>query len=95
MTPAVKTEEKPDSLPSVDISVNTSSAVKLKNPNEHLFNTKVLEHKNRIDYQNVKQDNVSRQPVLFEKISEIHLTRSKYVITSLLKFQNTMLDLNS
>ena len=59
MTLGVKTEEKPDSLPSVDISVNASSAVKLRNPNEHLFNTEVHEHQNRIDYKSVKQDNIS------------------------------------
>ena len=64
------------------MSVKTS----LKNPNEHLFNSKTHDHENRIAYKNLKQDNISRQPVLFERVSELHLTRSKYVITSLLKF---------
>ena len=87
MTVAGKTEEKPDSLPSVDISMNTSPAIKLKNPNEHVFNTKNDKNQNRIDYNNLKQDNISHQPVLFEKLSQMHLTRSKYVITSFLKFE--------
>ena len=67
--------------------MNTSPSDKLKNPNEHLFNTKEYELQNRIDYKNIKANNVSQQPVLFEKVSEIHLTRSKYVITSFVSFQ--------
>ena len=67
--------------------MNTSLSDKLKNPNEHLFNTKEHEHQNRIDYKNIKPNNVSRQPVLFEKVSEIHLTQRKYVITSFVSFQ--------
>ena len=68
--------------------MNTSPAVKLKSPNEHIFNTQINDrNQNRIDYKNLKQDNVSRQLVLFEKVSQIHLTRSKYVITSFLKFE--------
>ena len=36
MTLAGKTEEKPDSLPSVDISMNTSPALKLMNGPENV-----------------------------------------------------------
>ena len=68
--------------------MNTSPVVKLKNPNEHIFYTQITDrNQNRIDFKNLKQDNVSRQPVLFEKVSQIHLTQSKYVITSFLKFE--------
>ena len=58
----------------------------LKNPNAHIFVTKNHPLENQIDYKNLKQHNSSRQPVLFEHVSEIHLTRSKYMITSFLRF---------
>ena len=73
------------SLPRVDLSVKTSKP-KVKNPNAHIFVTKNHPHENRIDYKNLKQDISSRQPVLFEHLTEIHLTRSKYIITSFLRF---------
>ena len=73
------------SLPRVDLSVKTSKPT-LKNPNAHIFVTKNHPLENQIDYKNLKQDNSSRQPVLFEHVSEIHLTRSKYIITSFLRF---------
>ena len=38
------------------------------------------------DYQKIKFGNDSQQPVLFEHLTEIHLNRSKYVITSYLNF---------
>ena len=82
---AQKSQSKSGSLPRVDISVKTS-VPKLKNPNSHIFVTKKHKHENRIDYKNLKQDNASQQPVLFEHVTEIHLTRSKYIITSFLKF---------
>ena len=71
---------KSDILPVVDISVKT-----LKNPNEHIFATR-NHHEKRFDYQKIKFGNDSQQPVLFEHMTEIHLTRSKYVITSYLNF---------
>ena len=67
-------------LPVVDISVKT-----LKNPNEHIFATR-NHYEKRFDYQKIKFGNDSQQPVLFEHMTEIHLTRSKYVITSYLNF---------
>ena len=68
----------------MDISLETpdNSQLMLKNPNEHIFQTK--QNGKEIDSWKIKPDNFSREPVLFEKISMIHLTRSQYVITSLL-----------
>ena len=71
---------KSDSLPQVDISVKT-----LKNPNEHIFATK-KHNENKFDYHKIQVDNKDRQPVLFEHMTQIHLTRSKYIITSYLNF---------
>ena len=68
----------------MDISVKTGP--RLENPNSHIFATKKHQSESKIDYTNLKQDNSSRQPVLFEHMTEIHLTRSKYVITSFVKF---------
>ena len=59
---------------------------KLQNPNSHIFATKEHQSERKIDYKNLKQGNSSRQQVLFEHMSEIHLTRSKYIITSFIKF---------
>ena len=59
---------------------------KLQNPNSHIFATKEHQSERKIDYKNLKQGNNSRQQVLFEHMSEIHLTRSKYIITSFIKF---------
>ena len=81
----MKTGRKSDSLPQVDISVETGP--KLQNPNSHIFATKKHQYKSKVDYKNFRYDNHSRQQVLFEHMSEIHLTRSKYVITSFVKFQ--------
>ena len=69
----------------MDISLETpdNSQLMLKNPNEHIFQTK--QNGKEIDSWKIKPDNFSREPVLFEKISTIHLTRSQYVITSLLR----------
>ena len=82
---AQKSQSKSGSLSRVDISVKTL-VPKLKKPNSHIFVTKNHKHENHIDNKNLKQDNESRQPVLFEYMTEIHLTRSKYIITSFLKF---------
>ena len=71
---------KLDIPPVVDISVKT-----LKNPNEHIFATK-NHHEKRFDYQKIKFGNNTQQPIPFELMTEIHLTRSKYVITSYLNF---------
>ena len=71
---------KSESLPQLDISVKT-----LKNPNEHIFATK-KHNKNKFDYHKIQVDNKDRQPVLFEHMTQIHLTRSKYIITSYLNF---------
>ena len=71
---------KSDSLPQVDISVKT-----LKNPNEHIFTTK-KHNENKFDYHKIQGDNKDRQLVLFEHMTQIHLTQSKYIITSYLNF---------
>ena len=71
---------KSDSLPQMDILVKT-----LKNPNEHIFATK-KHHENKFDYHKIHVDNKDRQLVLFEHVTQIHLTRSKYMITSYLNF---------
>ena len=52
------------------------------------FATKNHPHENCINYKNLKQDNTARQSVLFEHMTEIHLTRSKYIITSFIKFDD-------
>ena len=75
-----------DSPPTLDISVKISSL--LKNPNSQIFTSKTHPHENRFDFQKVKQDNSSRQPVLFEQVTEIHLTHRKYVITSFVNFDD-------
>ena len=71
---------KSDSLPQEDISVKT-----LKNPNEHIFITK-KHNENKFDYHKIQVDNKDRQPVLFEHMTQIHLTQSKNIITSYLNF---------
>ena len=71
---------KSDSLPQVDISVKT-----LKSPNEHIFTT-TKHNLNKFDYHKIQVDNASRQPVLFELMTQIHLIQSKYIITSYLNF---------
>ena len=73
---AQKSLHKPGSPPRVDILVKTS-VPKLKNPNLHIFVTKNHLHENQIDYQNLKHDNAIRQPVLFEHVTEIHLTHKQ------------------
>ena len=60
---------------------------KLQNPNSHIFATKKHQYESKSEYKNFRYDNHSRQQVLFEHMSEIHLTRSKYVITSFVKCQ--------
>ena len=70
--------------PRVNISV-TVEKPKFENPNAHLFSIK-KHPENRFDYHKIRQTNTSRQPVLFEYVSDIHLTRSKYIITSFLSF---------
>ena len=59
---------KSDSLPQVDISVKT-----LKSLNEHIFTT-TKHNLNKFDYHKIQIDNTSRQPVLFEHMTQIHLT---------------------
>ena len=61
---------------------------KLKNSNSHIFATKNHPHENCINYKNLKQDNAARQPALFEHLTEIHLTKSKNIITSFIKFDD-------
>jgi len=58
----------------------------VKNPNAHLFNIKNIHREGRFDYQKVKQSNTNRQPVLFEYLDNISLTRSEYIITSYIDF---------
>ena len=65
-----------------------TSQPKLKNPDSHILATKNHPHENHINYKNLKQDNAARQPVLFKHLTEIHLTRSKYIITSFIKFDD-------
>ena len=74
------TISKSDSLPQVDISVKTP-----KNPNEHIFITK-KHNENKFGYHKIQVDNKDRQLVLFEHMIQIHLTWSKYIITSYLNF---------
>ena len=81
---AAHAEEQPlsesNSLPQVDISVKM-----LKNPNEHIFATK-KNNENKFDYHKIQMENNSGQLVLFEHMTQIHLARSKYIITSYLSF---------
>ena len=81
---AALAEEQPlsesDSLPQLDISVKM-----LKNPNKHIFATK-MHNENKFYYHKIQMENNSRQLVLFEHMTQIHLTRSKYIITSYLSF---------
>ena len=72
--------QKPDGPPQVDILVKT-----LKNPNEHILATK-KHNENKFDYHKIQFGNDSQQPVLFEHMTNIHLTQSKYVFTSYLNF---------
>ena len=57
----------------------------LKNPNEHIFETK-KHSENKFDYHKIQLGNDSQQPILFEHMTYIHLTWSKYVVTSYLNF---------
>ena len=70
--------------PQVDITVEITGSTKLKNPNAHIFETKPSPK--RFDFEKLKNGNTTQQPVLFEHISELHLTRSKYLITSYISF---------
>jgi len=80
LTALAQDPPKSDSPPLVDISVKT-----LKNPNEHIFITK-NHNENKFNYRKIQIDDKSRQPVLFEHLMTMHLTRSKYIITSYLDF---------
>ena len=71
---------KSDSPPQVDISMKT-----LKSLNEHIFTTTKY-NLNKFDYHKIQIDTTSRHPVLFEHMTPIHLTQSKYIITSYLNF---------
>ena len=57
----------------------------LKNPNEHIFATK-KHNENKFNYHKIQMENNSRQLVLFEHMTQIYLTRSKYIIMSYLSF---------
>ena len=70
--------------PKVDISMKSTGSTSLKNPNAHIFETKPAPK--RFDFEKLKNGNTTQQPVLFEHISELHLTRSKYLITSYISF---------
>ncbi len=70
--------------PQVEISLRSTGAAGVKNPNEHIFQTKPATK--RFDYQHLRNGNTTQQPVLFEHLSELHLTRSKYLITSYISF---------
>ncbi len=60
--------------------------MKVQNPNAHLFDIVRKQNPKKFDYHKIKQTNTSRQPVLFEYITDIHLTRSEYIITSFIDF---------
>lgn len=70
--------------PKIDISIKTTSNA--KSPNDHIFNVKPHHSEHKFDYRNIPSTNVTQQNVLFEHMSELHLTRSKYIITSLVHF---------
>lgn len=71
-------------MPTAKISVKSA---KLSNLNEHLFTTH--EHQQTaFNIEKIKQTqtNTTQQPVLFEHVQKIELTRSQYIVTSYLDF---------
>ena len=73
--------------PQIDkVSLKVSPAI--QDPNAHIFNVNKGHKEHRFDYRRLKLTNETRQPVLFEHMTELHLTRSKYIVTSLVRFSD-------
>ena len=68
----------------VAIAIKTTPAI--RDPNKHLFETHQQHSENKFQYKKLKLGETDRQPVLFEFLNTIHLTRSKYIITSYISF---------
>ena len=77
-------ELKPPEIDRVSLKITPQ----VQNPNSHIFETPKDHNENRFDYKRIKQSNITRQPVLFEHMTELQLTRSRYIVTSFLSFDD-------